>query len=106
MMVGGDLETYTYHPPQMRPTQMPYHVLVAGSRGCPHELLDQDWRDRIAVRDGIVFIAFTCKICGRQICQSLEEVLPPSTWKRGDADQPSLFVQEATNPLAPIWMQS
>jgi hypothetical protein len=106
MMVGGDMETYTYYPPQMRPIQMPYHVLVAGASGCEHQLLDQDWRDQMAVRDGIVFITFTCKICGRQICQSLEEVLPPVTWKRGDADPMSLVVQEAVNPFAPIWMQS
>jgi hypothetical protein len=100
------VETYTYYPPQMHPTQMPYQVLVAGAQECEHQLLDQDWRDRISVQDGIVFITFTCRLCGRQICQSLEEVLPPPTWKRGDSDQPSLFVQEAINPLAPIWTQS
>jgi hypothetical protein len=100
------METYSYYPPQMRPTQMPYHVLVAGAQECEHELLNQDWRDRISVQDGIVFITFTCRICGRQICQSLEEATPPPTWKGGDADQPSLFVQEAVNPLAPMWMQS
>jgi hypothetical protein len=99
------METYTYYPPRMHPTQMPYHVLVEGVHECEHQLLDQDWCDRISVQDGIVFIAFTCRLCGRQICQSLEEVSLPSTWKGGNADQPSLFVQEAINPLAPIWMQ-
>lgn len=100
------METYTYYPPRMHPTQMPYHVVVAGVEECQHELLDQDWRERISVQDGVVFITFTCRYCGRQICQSLEEVTPPSTWKGGDPDQANLFVQEATNPLAPIWMQS
>jgi hypothetical protein len=100
------METYAYYPPQMHPTQMPYHVLVEGVHECEHQLLDQHWRDRISVQDGIVFIAFTCRLCGRQICQSLEEVTPPPTWKGGNADQPSLFVQEATNPHASIWMPS
>jgi hypothetical protein len=100
------METYTYYPPRGLPTQMPYQILVEGEQGCEHQLLDQDWRDRITVQDGIVFITFTCRLCGRQICQSLEEVTPPRTWKGGALDQPSLFVQEAINPLAPIWMQT
>jgi hypothetical protein len=100
------METYTYYPPRMHPTRMPYHVLVAGAQECEHKLLDQDWRDRISVQDGIVFITFTCRICGRQICQSLEEVSPPLTWKGGDSEPTSLFVQEAVSPHAPILIQS
>jgi hypothetical protein len=100
------METFTYYPPRMRPIQMPYHILVAGARGCEHELLDQDWCDRISVQDGIVFITFTCRNCGRQICQSLEEVTPPPTWKGGQLDHTNLFVQDAISAFAPIWMQS
>lgn len=94
------METYTFYPPRLRPTQAAYHVLVAGKRGCAHELLDEDWRDRITVQEGIVFIRFTCKACGRQICQSLDEVVPPASWKGGYSGNGSVFVQETTIPRA------
>ena len=75
------METYRYYPPQMRSTAMPYEVVTAGATGCRHELLDADWRDRITIQDGLVFVTFACAKCGRQICQSLEEVLAPASWK-------------------------
>jgi hypothetical protein len=78
------METYRYYPPQMRSTAMPYEVVTAGATGCRHELLEADWQDRVAIRDGIVFVTFSCKKCGRQISQSLEEVLPPASWKGGN----------------------
>jgi hypothetical protein len=96
------METYTYYPPQVHSTQSAYYVLVAGTKGCAHELLDEDWRDRISVQDGIVFITYTCKACGRQICQSLEEAVPPATWKGGNSNYSSLFFQQVPNPLASI----
>jgi hypothetical protein len=78
------VETYRYYPPQTRSTAMPYEVITSGSAICQHELLQDDWRDRIAIQDGLVFVTFSCKRCGRQICQSLEEVLPPESWKGGN----------------------
>ena len=78
------VETYRYYPPQMRSTQIPYEIVTAGNAECAHELLELDWRDRISIRDGIVFVKFSCKHCGRQVCQSLEEVLPPASWKGGN----------------------
>ena len=77
------METYTFYPPQIPSTQVPYQVLAAGAVNCEHELLDDHWQDRTSVLDGIVFVKFSCKHCGRQICQSLEEVLPPTSWKGG-----------------------
>ena len=75
------METYTFYPPQIKPTKVPYQVITQGTENCRHELGDNGWRDRISVRDGIVFISFSCKHCGRQLCQSLDEVSPPATWK-------------------------
>ena len=74
------METYRFYPPQMRARQVPYQLLAAGAAGCKHELLDEDWSERISVRDGIVFITYSCRHCGRQICQSLDEVAPPLHW--------------------------
>jgi hypothetical protein len=74
------METYRFHPPQVQSTQVPYQLLAAGEPGCRHELLDNAWCDRIMVQDGVVFITYTCRSCGRQVCQSLEEVAPPG-WK-------------------------
>jgi hypothetical protein len=68
----------------MRSTQMPYEIITAGAPDCEHELLELDWRDRITVQDELVLVTFSCKNCGRQICQSLEEVLPPAGWKGGN----------------------
>jgi hypothetical protein len=80
----GAMETYQYYPPQMRSTAMPYEVITEGAPGCRHELLDAGWHDRIAIQDGLVFVTFSCKRCGRQVCQSLEEVVPPASWKGGN----------------------
>jgi hypothetical protein len=77
------METYRYYPPQMRSTQMPYQVVVAGAQDCEHEVLARDWQDRMLVQDGLIFVSFSCKHCGRQVSQSLEEVLPPASWKGG-----------------------
>lgn len=78
------METYRYYPPQMRSTQMTYEVITAGSANCEHELLELDWCDCITIQDGLVFVTFSCQKCGRQISQSLEEVLPPASWKGGN----------------------
>lgn len=77
------METYRYYPPQIRSTQMEYQVISPGSADCEHELLEAEWGDRITIHDGLVFVTFSCKRCGRQIYQSFEEVLPPATWKGG-----------------------
>lgn len=71
------METYEFYPPQMQARCVAYHLLAAGAADCPHELLNDDWCARISVQDGIVFITFTCRHCGRQVCQSLDEVSPP-----------------------------
>jgi hypothetical protein len=71
------METYRFYPPQVRPTQVPYQLLAAGEESCRHELLDNAWCDRITVQDGVVFITYSCRHCGRKVCQSLDEVLPP-----------------------------
>lgn len=81
------MESYRYYPPQLRSTRMNYHILRAGVRDCDHELLELDWCDRILVQDGLVFVTFTCKHCGRQIGQALEEVMPPTSWKGGRPPQ-------------------
>ena len=73
------METYAFYPPQLQSTRLPYQVLRAGSPLCRHELRDEDWRDRIAVENGVVFVTFSCRHCGRRICQSLDEVVPPWT---------------------------
>jgi hypothetical protein len=74
-------ETYTFYPPQMRATRMAYDVAFAGAKNCEHELLEAPWKDRLSVVDGVIFIQYTCKHCGRQIRQSLDEVMPPASWK-------------------------
>jgi hypothetical protein len=77
------METYRFYPPRMQPADIPYQVLSRGRASCRHELLDQPWQDRISVQDGIVFVTYSCKHCGRQLCQSLEEILPPAAWNGG-----------------------
>lgn len=77
------METYKYYPPQMCSTQVPYEILVDGASECEHELLTRDWQDCLAVQDGLIFVTFSCKHCERQVCQALEEILPPASWKGG-----------------------
>jgi hypothetical protein len=77
------METYRFYPPQLRPTQVPYQVLASGANDCEHEVLARDMKDSMLVQDGLIFVTFSCKHCGRQVCQSLEEVLPPASWKGG-----------------------
>jgi hypothetical protein len=74
------METYRFYPPQVRSTQLPYQLLSAGEATCHHELLEDAWCDRITVQDGILFVTYSCRRCGRQICQSLDEVTPPPGW--------------------------
>jgi hypothetical protein len=78
------METYRYYPPQLRSTQIPYQVLTDGASDCEHEVLARDLRDCMLIQDGLIFVTFSCKHCGREICQSLEEVLPPTNWKGGN----------------------
>ena len=77
------METYRFYPPKMRSTQVPYQVLADGANDCEHEVLARDLKDCMLVQDGLIFVTFSCKHCGRQVCQSLEEVLPPASWKGG-----------------------
>ncbi len=83
----GEMETYTFYPPQLRYTQMPYQVIAPGAANCEHELFELDWCDRIFIQDGLVFVTFSCRHCGRQICQALDEVMPPASWKGGSNDR-------------------
>ena len=78
------METYRYYPPQLRSTRVPYQVLTDGARDCEHEVLARDLKDCMLIQDGLIFVTFSCKHCGREICQSLEEVLPPASWKGGN----------------------
>lgn len=87
------METYRYYPPQLRSTHMPYQVITAGAPDCEHELLELDWCDRITIQSGLVFVTFSCKKCGRQICQSLEEVLPPVSWKGGNGSHKAGLIE-------------
>lgn len=79
------METYTLYPPQVRPAQVPYEVVVAGAQECHHELMDGGGQDSVMVQDGVVFVCFSCQRCGRKLCQSFDEVMPPQSWKRGRA---------------------
>ncbi len=74
------METYRYYPPNVTPQVVPYQIIENGSGECRHELLSNDWCERIMVRDGIVFVVYTCRHCGRSVSQSFDEVLPPPTW--------------------------
>jgi hypothetical protein len=76
------METYRYYPPRMRHTQMDYLELAPGANDCQHQLADQAWRDRVSVEDGIVFVTYSCKHCGRVVGQSFDQVQPPATWIR------------------------
>jgi hypothetical protein len=77
---GANMETYEFYPPQVNSTTVAYQLLADGVRECRHELLDEDWCDRILVQDGIVFVTYSCRHCGRQVTQSLDEVSPPGSW--------------------------
>jgi hypothetical protein len=90
---AGTVETYRYYPPQLRSTHMPYQVITAGAPDCEHELLELDWCDRITIQSGLVFVTFSCEKCGRQICQSLEEVLPPVSWKGGNGSHKAGLIE-------------
>jgi hypothetical protein len=83
------METYRFYPPQLRSTGMEYQVLREGASNCNHELLEADWCDRILIQDGIVFVTFSCKHCGRQLAQPLDEVVSPASWKGGRPPQRS-----------------
>lgn len=63
----GDItmESRRFYPPQKHLIQMPYHILARGNTDCRLELLDQPWEDRISGRDGILFVGYVCKKCGR-----------------------------------------
>ncbi len=74
------METYAFYPPQMKSARVSYQVLAPGAEDCQHELLNDSWNERISVQSGVVFITFTCHHCGRQVCQSLDEVSPPRNW--------------------------
>ena len=74
------METYRFYPPRLLPKQVPYQVIARGRARCQHELLDQPWQDRITIQNEILFVTYSCKHCGRRLCQSLEEVVPPATW--------------------------
>ena len=50
------METYRYYPPTVRPQVVPYQIIEDGRGECRHELLGNDWCERIMVRDGIVFL--------------------------------------------------
>jgi hypothetical protein len=78
------METYVFYPPQLRSRQVAYQEIAAGAVECEHELLKDAWCERISVQDGVIFVKFSCKHCGRQVCQSLDEVLPPASWKGGN----------------------
>jgi hypothetical protein len=75
------METYRFYPPRMQSIQMPYQELAPGDANCQHQLAEETWFDRISVLDGLVFLTYSCKHCGRRVCQSLEQVLPPATWR-------------------------
>jgi hypothetical protein len=81
---GAEMETYRFYPPQMSFEQVPYQELAPGLADCEHELLEDAWCDRVSVTDGIVFITFSCRHCQRQVCQSLDEVSPPASWRHVD----------------------
>jgi hypothetical protein len=74
------METYKFYPPRLRSRQVPYHEIVPGSADCQHQLAEEAWLDRISVRDALVFVTYTCEHCGRRVCQTLEQVLPPAAW--------------------------
>ena len=74
------METYRFYPPHVRAKRMSYLVWDDGDRECQHELLEQNWQERILVQDGIVFVLYSCARCSRRVCQSLDEVIPPPTW--------------------------
>ena len=74
------MESYEFYPPQLQATQIPYLVQALGAEECQHELLDEGWNNRITVQDDIVFVAFSCRNCGRKVCQSLDQVMPPASW--------------------------
>jgi hypothetical protein len=81
---GGEfMETYRLYPPQMTAKYVPYQVLADGVADCQHELETDAWGDRISVQDGIVFVTFSCRHCGRKLSQSFDEIVPPGTWKNG-----------------------
>jgi hypothetical protein len=76
------METYRFYPPHMRSALVPYQEIIPGDVDCQHQLAEETWGDRISIQDGIVFVTYSCMHCGRRVCQSLEQVLPPATWKQ------------------------
>lgn len=75
------METFRFYPPQLQSKRLPYQVFATGAADCQHQLLNDGWQDRVSVRDGVVFVTYSCKHCGRKVYQSLDEVLPPATWR-------------------------
>jgi hypothetical protein len=81
---GGELvETYRLYPPQMKAKYVPYQVVADGAVDCQHELMTDGWSDRISVQDGVLFVTFSCRHCGRKISQSFDEIVEPGAWKNG-----------------------
>jgi len=74
------METYRFYPPQMQARQMPYQEVIAGAEDCRHELLEDGWCNRISIENGILFVTYSCRHCGRRIYQSLDEISPPASW--------------------------
>jgi hypothetical protein len=83
---GGEfVETYRLYPPQMKAKYVPYQVVADGVADCQHELMTDGWSDRISVQDGVVFVTYSCRHCGRKLSQSFDEIAPPGAWKNGRA---------------------
>lgn len=76
------MEAYRFCPPEIRSTQVPYQAIVQGAFYCQHQLADEAWTNRILIQHGIVFVTFSCRPCGRVVCQSFDPVQPPATWDR------------------------
>jgi hypothetical protein len=80
---GKPVETYRLYPPQMQAKYVPYQVVADGVADCQHELMTDGWSDRISVQDGVLFVTFSCRLCGRKISQSFDEIVEPAAWKNG-----------------------
>jgi hypothetical protein len=78
------METYRFYTPRMRCTQMANQELDPGDNDCQHQLADEAWTDRVSVQDGMLFVTYSCKHCGRVVCQSFDQVQPPATWNIGN----------------------
>ncbi len=70
----------SYVMPKSKARKIFYQIEKPGDESCDHELKPDFSKNRLSTESGIVFASFTCEKCGRELIQTVGELLSPETW--------------------------